>query len=196
MTRLIPILLITASVLGASVAGADSGRHLAQPRADALASGALDNGKVEPAQRPKVLLKLGSLRTDPKCERLTDALASASRQALGDLPGVRLLEESEDATAAAKKRRPPVILITGKLAEIGQKADGEELLVSAKVEYFVHRMPGESIAAVVSGVASARVASSQMRKKGIRERLERSLVAAAVDSAVKRTVPALKAAAD
>lgn len=144
----------------------------------------------------KMLLKLGSMKTDPEFERLTDALSSASRQALGELPGVRVLGETEDADAAATKRKPPVVLITGKLCEVEQKPDGDEVLVSAKVEYFVHRMPGQSIAAVVSGIASAKVAPIQVRKKRLRERLELLLVNAAVESAVKRTAPALKAALD
>lgn len=210
MSRLLSALLILGSVLGADKAGADmrnglSGSSSATPSAAALSASASpkptdaaksDATKSASEQRPKVLLKLGALKTDPEFERLTEALASASRHALGDIPGVRLLEETEDATAAAAKRKPPVILITGKLAQIGQKEDGEEVLISAKVEYFVHRMPGESIAAVVSGIATARVAPIQMQKRRLRERLERSLVAAAVESAVKRTPPAFKAAAD
>jgi hypothetical protein len=207
MPRLLSVLLIIGSVLGADKAGADmrngfvgSGGTSRLGSMGAAAapqkSGRPDSGKSTPEQLPKVLLKLGSLKTEPEFARLAEALASASRQALGDIPGVRILEESEDVVAAAAKRKPPVILITGKLAEIGQKEDGEEVLISAKVEYFVHRMPGESIAAVVSGVATARVAPIQMQKRRLRERLERSLVAAAVESAVRRTPPALKAAAN
>jgi hypothetical protein len=209
MSRLLSAFLIIGSVLGADKAGADMRNGLVGSSSSAArsepvtgssaltASGASkpETGKSA-SERPKMLLKLGSLKTDPEFERLNDALASASRQALSDIPGVRILEESEDAAAAVAKRKPPVVLITGKLAEIGQREDGEEVLISAKVEYFVHRMPGESIAAVVSGVATARVAPIQMQKRRLRERLERSLVAAAVESAAKRTPPALKAAAD
>jgi hypothetical protein len=136
------------------------------------------------------------MKTDPEFSRLSEAMSTASRQALGELPGVRLLDESEDADVAASKRKPPVILITGKLLEVGQKPDGEEVVVTAKVEYFVHRMPGQSIAAVVSGTAKAKVSAIQVKKRRLREKLENELVAAAVESAVKRSEPALKAAAD
>lgn len=70
----------------------------------------------------------------------------------------------------------------------------ESIIVSAKVEYFVHRMPGQSIAAVVSGVATTKVAQIQVKKKRLREKLEFELMTAAVSSAVRRTAPALKAA--
>jgi hypothetical protein len=143
-----------------------------------------------------MLLKLGSMKTEPAYARLTEVLSSASRQALGELPGVRVLEETEDADAAASKHRPPVVMITGKLCDVQHKRDGDEIRVSAKVEYFLHRMPGQSIAAVVSGMASAKVAPSQVKQKRSRERLELSLVNAAVESAARRTAPALKAAVD
>ncbi len=186
MTRLLSVLLIIGSVLGADKAGAD------------MRNGLSGSAATVPSESNQavMLLKLGSLKTEPEFARLNEALASASRQALGEIPGVRMLEETEDAAAAAVKRKLPVILITGKLAEIGQKEDGKEVLISAKVEYFVHRLPGESVAAVVSGVATARVAPVEMQKRILRERIERSLVAAAVASAVKRTAPALKAAAN
>lgn len=189
MSRLLSVLLIIGSSFGADKAGADLRSGIAGD--NVLAP---DIGKAVPLPRANVLLKLGSMKTDPEFERLAEALQAASQKALGELPGVRLMEASEDADAAAVKRKPPVVMITGKLAELGQKDEGEEVLISAKVEYFVHRMPGESIAAVVSGVASARVAPIQMKQRNLRERLERSLVAAAVASAVKRSAPALKAA--
>lgn len=193
MSQLLSALLIIGSVLGADKAGADMRNGL---------NGSGDASLRQPApvasesSKAVMLLKLGSLKTDPEFERLNEALASASRQGLGEIPGVRMLEETEDAASAAVKRKLPVILITGKLAEIGQKEDGKEVLISAKVEYFVHRLPGESVAAVVSGVATARVAPVEMQKRSLRERIERSLVLAAVASAVKRTAPALKAAAN
>jgi len=141
-----------------------------------------------------LLLKLGSMKTDPEFERLTGALSAASRQALGEIPGVRVLEESEDADLAASKRKPPVVMITGKLCDVAVQPEGEDVVVSAKVEYFVHRMPGQSIAAVVSGSAKTKVAKAQVIKKRLRDKLELDLVAAAVSSAARRTEPALKAA--
>lgn len=180
MHRLLSTLVLLGSLSSVSSSGA------------ADTSGRASNGMG--SKSAQMLLKLGDLRTNPELERLTGALESASRQALGELPGVRLLDSGEDASAAVKKRRPPVVLITGKLVEMGQKKDGKEVLITAKVEYFVHRLPGESIAAVVSGAATARVAPAQVEKRPLRERLERSIIAAAVESAVKRTPQALKAA--
>jgi hypothetical protein len=198
MPRLFSAILIIGSILGAGIAGAkvESTEVADFGLAEELGTGSAANPSAK-ASPPvtKMLLKLGSLKTDPEYARLTDTLESASRQALGELPGVRLLDAAEDADAAVAKRRPPVVLITGKLAELGQKDDGEEVLISAKVEYFVHRMPGESIAAIVSGVATARVAPIQMKKRRLRERLERSIILAAAESAAKRTPAALNAAA-
>lgn len=187
MHRLLTSLITAFAVVGVSVCGATA--QAASPTA-ANAKGA-SSASIQAAP---MLLKLGDLKTDPALERLSDALQAASRQALGELPGVTLMDREVDTAAAVAKRKPPVVLITGKLVELGQKQSGEEVLISAKVEYFVHRMPGESIAAVVSGVATARVAPIQMQKRRLRERLERSIVAAAVESAAKRTPPALRAA--
>ena len=167
-------------------------------RAQAIAP-ANSSGTAKPALgsvRAKMLLMVGAMKTDPGQERFGETLSSVSRQALGELPGVRVLEVGEDADAASNKRRPPVVLITGKLCEVGQTPDGVNVIVTAKVEYFVHRMPGRSIAAVVSGVAKAKVAQSQVQKRRLREKLELELVSAAVESAVKRTAPALMAAVD
>jgi hypothetical protein len=196
MLRLVAAVVLVGSICGADRAGADLRSGVAAIGAAATGRAITATNKPLAAQRAKVLLKLGSLQTEPEDVRLTEPLAAASRQALGELPGVRVLEETEDANVAAAVRKPPVVMITGKLSELGQKDDGGEILISAKVEYFVHRMPGQSIAAVVSGAASARVAPTQMKKRDWRERLERSLVQAAVESAVKKSAPALKAAAD
>jgi hypothetical protein len=136
------------------------------------------------------------MKTEPALSRLSGTLSSASRAALGGLSGFRLLAEGEDAGGAVAKRQASVVLVTGKLVEVGQVPAGSDVVVTAKVEYFVHRMPGQSIAAVVSGSARAKVAAIQVKKPNLREKLENDLVAAAVQNAVKRTEPALKAAAD
>lgn len=188
MHRLLTSLITTFALGGVSVCGAT---------AQAASPAAANAKTASPAPTPQaapMLLKLGDLKTDPALERLSDALQAASRQALGDLPGVTLMGREADTAAAVAKRKPPVVLITGKLVALGQKQSGEEVLISAKVEYFVHRLPGESIAAVVSGVATARVAPIQMQKRRLRERLERSIVAAAVESAARRAPKALRAA--
>ena len=165
--------------------------------ASARASGASRSASSNATTgRAKMLLKVGAMKTDAAHQRLSEAMSVASRQALGELPGVRLLDDGEDVEVAATKRKPPVILITGKLLEFGQTPEGENVVVSAKVEYFVHRMPGQSIAAVISGSAKAKVAAAQVKKRRSREKLESDLVAAAVESAVKRSAPALHAAAN
>jgi hypothetical protein len=183
MHRLLTSLLTTVALCGVSVGGSTAN----------AASSVKTTSPASPQAAP-MLLKLGDFKTDPALARLSGALQVASRQALGELPGVTLMDRGVDTAAAVAKRKPPVLLITGKLVELGQKRSGKEVLISAKVEYFVHRMPGESIAAVVSGVATARVAPVQTQKRLQRERLERSIVTAAVESAARRAPPALLAA--
>ncbi len=141
-----------------------------------------------------LLVKLGDMKTEPAQRSLSPALVNASRAAIADIPGVTLMGDGEDAEAMAAKGST-VVVISGKLRELGQAREGDEVVMSAKVEYVLYKLPGRAIAAIVSGGAKARVGASSVKTPSGRQQLEREVVSAAVESAARRAPAALQAAA-
>jgi hypothetical protein len=161
----------------------------------ALAAGSgVENGNAG-KKAQKFWVKLTPAQAEPKHQRLTQTLDLASRQAIGGIPGVTVLQDSDDENAFARKHRQPVIVFSGKLQGLAESKDGEELVFRAEVQYIVYRLPGRNVAAVVSGAAQARVYPAQIRTKQSRQQLEDKVVSAAVESAARRAPPALEAAA-
>jgi hypothetical protein len=161
----------------------------------ALASGVGAESGSAAKKAPKLWVKLSPAQTEPQYQRFTQTLESASRQAIGGIPGVTVLEDNDDENAFARKHRQPVIVLSGKLQGLVSSKDGDELVFRAEVQYIVYRLPGRNMAAIVSGAAQARVYPAQVRTKESRQLLEDKVVAAAVESAARRAPPALEAAA-
>lgn len=147
--------------------------------------------------KPKLLIKLGKIRDGAgvRSRQVMGELEQASRDRLGQLPGVEVLDDADDYRAAARRRHPPVVMVTGRLKRLRARRQGSEVIVSAKIEYVVHRLPERSIAAMVSGSASTRVSPSELRNRDRMAQLRRAVLVAAVDSAVRRAPPALEQAA-
>ena len=144
--------------------------------------------------KAKVFVRLGAMTTAPKLRRLSPALTRASRRAIAEIPGVQLIDESDQAGALAARAGPPVVLITGRLNELGSVVDGDELVMSVRVEYLIYRMPSRAVAAIVSGSARARVGAYTLKDRTRRLQLEKNVLLAAVESAVHRTPSAFEAA--
>jgi HEAT repeats len=147
--------------------------------------------------KAKLLVKLGKIRDGAgvRSSAVISVLVQASRDKLGELPGVRVLDDSDDYRAAARRRDPPVVMVTGRLKRLGASRQGGEIVVSAKIEYVVHRMPQQSIAATVSGSASTTATSADLRDSARMAELKNAVLVAAVDSAIRRAPPALESAA-
>lgn len=163
----------------------------AQVQASIAALERIHHGKA------KLLIKLGKIRDGAgvRSRAVISVLVQASRDKLGQLPGVRVLDDSADYQAAARRGDPPVVMITGRLKRLGASRQGGEIVVSAKIEYVVHRMPERSIAATVSGSASTTASSADLRDRTRMAALQHAVLVAAVDSAVRRAPPALASAA-
>jgi hypothetical protein len=103
--------------------------------------------------KPKVLVKLGIMKngTNVKSKRIESDLAHASRQKLNELPGVKVLVEGDDGAG----KKTPVVMVTGSVEQLKASREGSAIVYTAKVEYILHTMPDQSIAAKVSGSASA-----------------------------------------
>jgi HEAT repeats len=142
----------------------------------------------------KVLVKIGIMKNGSgvKGPRLENELADSSRRKLNALPGVRVL--AEDST-----QRPsgnvPTVMVTGKISELSAAREGSSIVYSASVEYVLHTMPEQSIAAKVSGRASATASEQEASDNARSAELRRSVLEAAIASALRRAPPALMAAA-
>ncbi|MET0792325.1 MAG: HEAT repeat domain-containing protein [Polyangiaceae bacterium] len=146
--------------------------------------------------KPKVLVKIGIMKNESgvKSTRIESELADSSRRKLSELPGVRVLAADGSSSAGnAKPSSLPVVMVTGNVSELKASREGRSITYSASVEYVLHTMPEQSIAAKVSGRASA--TGSDRDDAGKLAELRRSVLEAAIASALRRAPPALLAAA-
>lgn len=143
--------------------------------------------------KPKLLVKIGIMRNGSgvKSKRIESELAQASRQKLGELPGVKVLVEGDDGAG----RKTPVVMVTGSVEALVASRSGSAIVYTAKVEYVVHTMPEQSIAAKVSGSASAQASEQEANDQVRSAQLRKDVLEAAIASALRRAPPALVAAA-
>jgi hypothetical protein len=143
--------------------------------------------------KPKVLVKLGIMKngTNVKSKRIESDLAHASRQKLNELPGVKVLVEGDDGAG----KKTPVVMVTGSVEQLRASREGTAIVYTAKVEYILHSMPEQSIAAKVSGSASAQASEQEANDQVKSAQLRKEVLEAAIASALRRAPPALMAAA-
>jgi hypothetical protein len=142
----------------------------------------------------KVLVKIGIMKNGSgvKSPRIESELADSSRRRLNELPGVHVLGED---SASQPSEKAPTVMVTGKISELTAAREGSSIVYSASVEYVLHTMPEQSIAAKVSGRASATASEQEANDKARSAELRRSVLEAAIASALRRAPPALMAAA-
>lgn len=148
--------------------------------------------------KPKVLIKIGIMKNESgvKSKKIESELADSSRRKLGELPGVRVLTaDTATSDGSLKQSALPVVMVTGNVSELTASRKGRSITYSASVEYVLHTMPEQSIAAKVSGRASATASEQDADDASKLAELRRSVLEAAIASAVRRTPPALLAAA-
>jgi hypothetical protein len=141
----------------------------------------------------KVLVKIGIMKNGSgvKSAKIEIELADSSRRKLNELPGVRVLAED----GAQKPSNLPMVMVTGKISELKASREGSSIVYSASVEYVLHTMPEQSIAAKVSGRASAIASEQEANDNAKSTELRRSVLEAAIASALRRAPSALMAAA-
>ncbi|MES1177162.1 MAG: HEAT repeat domain-containing protein [Myxococcales bacterium] len=148
--------------------------------------------------KPKVLIKIGIMKNESgvKSKKIENELADSSRRKLSELPGVRVLAaDGSGSTSGAKPSTLPVVMVTGNVSELKASREGRSITYSASVEYVLHTMPEQSIAAKVSGRASATASEQDSGDADKLAELRRSVLEAAIASALRRAPPALLAAA-
>jgi len=143
--------------------------------------------------KAKVLIQFGIMKNGSgvKSSKAELELANSSRRKLGALPGVRVLAE-DNVTSPGDV---PVVMVTGNIQELKASREGTNVVYSASVEFVLHTMPEQSIAAKVSGRASATASEQEANDKAKSAELRRSVLEAAIASALRRAPPALLAAA-
>jgi len=98
-------------------------------------------------------------------------------------------------TNAGKPGSVPMVMVTGNVSELTALRQGRSITYSASVEYVLHTMPEQAIAAKVSGRASATASERETQDASALAEIRRSVLEAAIASALRRAPPALLAAA-
>jgi len=150
--------------------------------------------------KPKVLVKIGIMKNESgvKSKKIESQLAATSRRKLSALPRVRVLPEAGTEPAEVSSATPntvPMVMVTGNVSELKASREGRSITYSASVEYVLHTMPEQAIAAKVSGRASATASERESEDAAALAELRRSVLEAAIASALRRAPPALLAAA-
>jgi hypothetical protein len=145
----------------------------------------------------RLLVKIGSMKnqTTAKVARIEVELESESRKKLDELPGVEVLAPSADSGKEAEKKKLPVVMVSGQIQKLKASREGSEIVYSASVEYILHTMPDQSIAARVSGSASGTLTQEEASDERRASELRHEVLGAAIASALRRAPRALLAAA-
>jgi HEAT repeat protein len=145
------------------------------------------------SQAPKVLVKLGIMKngTGVASKRIESDLVQASRRKLNELPRVKVLAEGDDGADP----KTPVVMVTASVEQLKASREGTAIVYTAKVEYVLHTMPDQSIAAKVSGSASARATEQEADDQVKSAQLRKDVLEAAIASALRRAPRAIVAAA-
>ena len=145
----------------------------------------------------RLLVQLGPMKnqTPVKVASVEAELERESRKKLDALPGVRVVASSNDCGAVTQKKKLPVVMVTGHIQKLQASRDGSDIVYSASVEYILHTMPDESIAAKVSGSASGTLTAEEAKDEARASELRHQVLGAAIASALRRAPRALLAAA-
>jgi hypothetical protein len=150
-------------------------------------------GEPRPA---RLLVQIGAMKNQTAVKsRLIEAeLEQESRRKFDELPGVRVMTLNEDGGQAVKTKLP-VVMVSGHIQKLQASRDGTDVVYSASVEYILHTMPDQSIAAKVSGSASGSLTQEEARNEARAAELRHQVLGAAIASALRRAPRALLAAA-
>jgi hypothetical protein len=151
----------------------------------------------EGSRPTKVLVQLGAMKnqTSVKAPTIEAELAEESRKKLDELPGIEVLSDKPDSNQESKKKKIPIVMVSGHIQKLKAVREGQEIVYSASVEYILHTMPEQAIAAKVSGNATASLTEEEAKNKPRAEELRRQVLGAAIASALRGAPRALLAAA-
>jgi len=156
----------------------------------------LEGGGGSEFSPTRLLVKLGSFKngTTVKSGTLVSAIEQSSREKLGQLPGIQVVGALEDVNTTAKKKKLPAVMVTGRLRRLKASREGSDVIYSARIEYVVHRMPEQAILSTMAGSASAKASHLEAKDERKMAELRKTVLDAAIDSAMRRAGEALAAA--
>jgi hypothetical protein len=125
---------------------------------------------------------------------ITSLFKSSTRTQLAQIPGAEVLAEGTDVSAQGKSRGLPVFALDGSITRLTRGQSGSDISYSAKVEYLIRQVPGQSLKGTVSGAAQALASVSALKGEREMAQLQAEAVSAAVETAMKGAPPALEAA--
>jgi hypothetical protein len=129
-------------------------------------------------------------RSEAVRKQIKSSLAELEAQGLA-APQPKVLVEGDDGAG----RKTPVVMVSGSVEQLKASREGRAIVYTAKVEYVLHTMPDQSIAAKVSGSASAQASEQEANDQIKSAQLRKDVLEAAIASALRRAPPALVAAA-
>jgi hypothetical protein len=137
-------------------------------------------------ERAKYVVQLGTMRNNSGVRQndLDGVMRDAARAKAGTIKGAFVVDGPDaDMLRRANARKIPILLLDGKLTRLTQtKARDGGLIVSAKVDISIRRVPQQTLKGMVSGNATA----SDDARAAVRAltELQNRAVNAAVESAV------------
>lgn len=143
-----------------------------------------------------VLVETGKFRdaTGRPHTRTLSQFRDATVESLGEIEGVEYVPSSQAGERLAQKTGRPRVQVGGWLRELKHAQEGSRAVFIASVEFVVYRMPGHALSGKVKGSARIRCTLDEINDPKKRERVERSVIEAAVGSAMRRAPQAILAA--
>jgi hypothetical protein len=156
----------------------------------------LESVKEKEAAGARVLVKVGELRnlTGARGERLAARFRGTTRARAAELPGVELVSEASEGRHEAESRKLPLLILDGVLNQLSQGANGEQMMVSAKVEYVFRKMPEHALTGSVTGTARALDSSKTVSDQDRVAQLELQALEGAIESAMRGAPDVMKQA--
>jgi hypothetical protein len=135
----------------------------------------------------RVLVKLGQLKnlTGVRGTQLVEVFRGATRTHAGALPGVEVLSDATEGKHEAEARKLPLLVLDGVVSQLAKGSSGEQLTVSAQVEFVFRKMPEHALTGSVTGAAKALDNAKILSDQTLLAQLENQALQGAVESAMR-----------
>jgi hypothetical protein len=157
----------------------------ASASASAAAAAAAAADPTTGVEKAKYVVQLGAMRNNTgQRADLNVVMRSAARAKAGSIKGAVIVDGADAAILRrASERKIPVLLVDGSLTRLSQStAKDGGVIVSARVDFSIRRVPQQTLKGTVSGNASA-TDDARGANRGIAE-LQNRAVNGAVESAM------------
>ena len=109
----------------------------------------------------------------------------ATRANASALPGVEVLSDATEGKQEAQTRKLPLLVLDGVVNRMAQGSSGQQVTVSAQVEFVFRKMPEHALTGSITGAARARDSSRVLSDQSLVAQLEDQALQGAVESAMR-----------